>query len=557
MIPRRSRTQIESFQHLSRGQVAATMAAVVLAVLLSALDQTIVGTALPRIVSELGGFSRYTWVATSYLLASTAVVPIVGKLTDLYGRKPFYLGGVALFLVASALCGTSQTMDQLIVFRGLQGLGAGVMLANAFVVIGDLFPPAERGKYQGIVSSAFGLASIIGPATGGYITDNLSWRWVFYVNIPLGLVVLVVLGLAFPNVRPARHRRPLDVPGVVLLLLAVVPILLALSLGGHDLAWSSPQIVGLLGLGLAAGLAFVWVERRAEEPILPLGLFRDRIVAAALAAAFLMSFALFGAIIFVPLLLQGGLGASATVSGSILTPMMLSMVAGSILSGQLLSRSGGRYRRQALVGVTLATLGTYLLTTVTLASSPAEVIRDLVLVGLGLGTLMPILTIAVQNAVPYEQMGVATASTQFFRSIGGTLGLAVLGSVMTHRFSAALGQALPAPMRQALTPERLAELGSNANALADPRSREQLEAGFAALGSQGGTMFQQLMEAMRLALAAGLHDVFLVATAAMIASCVALLFLREIPLRQSHATARSLAGTPLGPAVPEGHLPEP
>jgi EmrB/QacA subfamily drug resistance transporter len=340
-----------SLSALPRKQVVTTLVGVMLAMFLGSLDQTVVGTAMPRIIADLGGFGQYTWVTTAYMITSAVVVPITGKLTDIYGRKIFYICGVAIFITGSVLCGLSQTIVHIIFFRGFQGVGAGIMMANAFTTIGDLFPPAVRGKYTGLMSSVFGVSSIIGPTLGGFITDRLSWHWIFFVNVPLGLAVIVLFIFFFPNIQRDSLRHRIDYPGVALLILAVVPLLLALSWGGVEYPWRSPEIIGMFIFAAVALVFFILIERRSEEPIVPLTIFNNRIVSVSLAMNFLTGFGMFGSTIFVPLFFQGVLGATATASGSFLTPMMLGTVFGSFISGQFLSRAGGHYRTHYRRGV--------------------------------------------------------------------------------------------------------------------------------------------------------------------------------------------------------------
>jgi len=519
---------------LPRRQVFVTLAGVMLAMFLSSIDQTVVGTAMPRIIADLGGFDRYTWVTTAYLVTSTTMVPIVGRLTDMYGRKWFYIAGIVVFLVGSALSGLSQTLTQLIVFRALQGIGGGIMMANAFIVIGDLFPPAERGKYQGLITAVFGLSSIIGPALGGFITDNLSWHWIFYVNLPLGIPVVFLFIRFFPDVRPAAREHQLDLLGLTTLVLFIVPLMLGLSWGGVQYGWGSPQVVGALTVAALMAFVFVVTESRAPEPILPLGIFRNRVVTVTNIVGFFTGFGMFGAIIFIPLFFQGVLGSSATSSGSFLTPMMLGMVVGSVLSGQAVSRLGGHYRAQILAGLAIMGAGIFLLSRMTVDTAQARVVFDIVLVGLGMGTALPLYTIAVQNAVPYSIMGVVTSSVQFFRQIGGTLGLAVFGSLMANRFASGLGTQLPASVKEALPAGALSELSSNPQALMSPDALASLEDMFSGLGAQGAEMMQQLMQALREALAGAITDVFLLGLATVAVAFTISIFLKEIPLKKRH-----------------------
>ena len=432
---------------MPRRHIVLTMGGLMLALFLASLDQTIVSTAMPRIVADLGGFDRFTWVTTAYLVASTTVVPIVGRLSDLYGRKAFFLGGICVFLVGSVLAGVSQSMNQLIAFRAIQGIGGGTIMAMSMTTVGDLFSPAERGKYQGIVAGVFGLSSVIGPTLGGFITDSLSWNWVFYVNLPLGLPVIALFIRFFPNVRPMGRIHRLDYAGMALLALVVIPLLIGLSLGGIQYEWLSPQIVGILVFAALMILTLVMVERRASDPIMPLSIYSNRTVSVSLVAVFITGFAMFGSIIFIPLFFQGVLGASATSSGSFLTPMMLGMVVAAGLSGQALSRLGGHYRTQGLIGIALMGTGMVLISRMTADTSFGQAVASIVVTGLGLGITFPSFTIAVQNAVPPNLLGAATSATQFYRSVGGALGLAVLGSYMANRFATGLNDALPPAIR--------------------------------------------------------------------------------------------------------------
>lgn len=523
---------VDDFPRLPQRQVLLTMGGVMLALFLASLDQTIVGTAMPRIIADLGGFDRYTWVTTSYLVASTAIVPISGRLSDIYGRKWFYIGGITIFLIGSVLSGLSATMGQLIGYRAIQGLGAGVMMAIAFVSVGDLFPPAERGKYQGVIAAVFGLSSVIGPTLGGFITDTLSWHWVFFVNVPVGVVVIALFVRFFPAIRPTGVSHSIDYLGVVLLLLSVVPLLMALSWGGVQYQWASPQIIGMLAFAAAMTGLFLLQESRTAEPILPLSIFRNRVVSVSLAVVFLTGFAMFGGIIFIPLFFQGVLGSSATSSGSFLTPMMLGTVFGAAISGQLLSRLGGHYRILGLVGVGLMGVGTFLVSRMDVQTSYVNAVANIVLLGFGLGMTFPVFTIAVQNAVPYKLMGVATSSTQFFRTIGGTLGLAILGSFMVGRFKDDLAAEIPDAARQALPPGTLDQMANNPQALVSLQAMDSLQQAFAQMGPQGAELARQVVLGLREALAFAISNVFVVSLLVLALAFALTLLLKEIPLQR-------------------------
>ena len=518
---------------LTRQQVIFTMGGLMLAMFLASLDQTIVSTAMPRIVTDLGGFDRFTWITTAYLVASTTFVPIVGRLSDLYGRKSFFLGGIIIFLIGSVLAGASQTMDQLIGFRALQGLGGGAIMAMAFTTVGDLFSPRERGKYQGFVAAVFGLSSVIGPTLGGVITDYLSWNWIFYVNVPLGLIVVALFIRFFPNLRPAARSHRLDYAGMALLVATVVPLLVGLSLAGVEYAWLSPQIIGVLALAVLMLAGFIVAEKRAEDPIMPLQMFSNRIVSITIAAVFITGFAMFGAIIFIPLFFQGVLGASATSSGSFLTPMMLSMVVAAALAGQSLSRFGGHYRIQALIGIGIMLVGVVLIAGMTPETSFVQAVVFISITGIGLGITFPGFSIAVQNSVPHELLGVATSATQFFRTVGGTLGLAILGAFMANRFASGIESSLPPEIRSAIPAQQLTALQENPQALVNPAAFAELQAALAGQGEAGPQLATQLVEVLRSVLADAITDVFAVVAVALGLGFVVVIFLKEVALRQT------------------------
>jgi EmrB/QacA subfamily drug resistance transporter len=519
---------------LPRKQVIITFGGVMLAMFLSALDQTVVGTAMPRIISELGGFNQYTWVTTAYIITSAVAVPITGKLTDIYGRKRFYLGGLFIFVLGSVLCGISNTMNQIIIFRGLQGIGAGVMMANAFTVIGDLFPPAVRGKYQGLMSAVFGIASIAGPTLGGYITDSLSWHWVFFVNIPLGLAIIVLFFFFFPDFRADNHKHSIDYLGVMLLILGVVPLMLALSWAGVEYAWGSFQIIGMFAFSAVALGIFLLVESRVKEPIIPLFIFRNRIVSISGILMFLTGAGMFGAFTFIPLFFQGVLGATATSSGNFVTPMMLGNVVGSFISGQFLARAGGHYRLQGAIGVAIMAVGMWLLSQMNMDTSNSTAVRNMVITGIGLGITMPLYILAVQNAVPYSVLGTATSSVAFFRSLGGSVGLAVFGSVMNNRFAGEINQSLPIEFTSLVPPDQLDSLVRNPQALMNPEAQTQLQNIISQAGNQSPDLIQQVMHAMRESLSFSISHVYYYAFFLVVLAFIINLFLKEIPLRKQH-----------------------
>jgi len=522
---------LTGFHELKGGQLALTLAGLMLGIFLSSLDQTIVSTALPSVIASLNGLDRYAWVFTSYMVTSTAGVLVFGKLSDMYGRKWIYIAGVLLFLLGSALSGMSQTMNQLIAFRAFQGIGAGVMMSVSFAIVGDIFPPAKRGKWMGLFSGIFALSSVIGPTVGGYITDNWSWRWVFYVNLPLGAVALAFLVAFMPRVRARGRELPIDYLGVALLLLAVVPMLVGVSLTGLDYGWRSPQVVALLAFSAVALVAFLLVERRAKDPILPLAFFRDRTYSASAVSVFLTSVGMFGAILFIPLFVQGVIGKTATGSGNVLMPLMLGVVAGAALSGQLISRTG-RFRAIGVVGIAVAAYGMYLLSRMQVDTGMGVTIRNMVVLGLGLGTTMPLFTIVVQNAFPQRVLGQVTSSVQFFRGVGGAIGSAVFGSIFVGRFHDALLARLPERAAAAVTSGDLSML-NNPESLSTPQAQAALQGQLAQLGLDPSSM-QQLFAGVKASIVVAFQEVFVLGLALVAVAWLAAFFLKEIPLRKSN-----------------------
>src|SRR6266478_2768696 len=411
---------------LTRPQLVGTMTGLVLAMLLAALDQTIVGTAEPRIIASLSGFNRYPWVATAYMLSSTIIVPIIAKLSDLFGRKWFFLWGATVFVATSALCGASgdlnflglDGMNQLILFRGLQGIGAGAVMGLIFVIVGDIFSPAERGRYQGFFSGVWGVAAILGPTLGGWLTDHISWRATFYVNLPVGLIAIAAIYFEFPDIRPHGVRRRLDWAGAFTLIACIVPLLLALT-WVTDYGWESGRVEFLLVFAAVMLAAFLYAEAKAEEPLIPLTLFRDPVIRICSICIFVLGMGMFGVIIYLPLFMQGVLGVSATQSGALLTPLMFGAVTGSFLGGQLTYRLKS-YKLPGTLGSVLVASGMTIFAMMSASTPRLEVVFGMILAGLGMGMVQPVYTVAVQNVAPRAQMGAATASTIFFRAIGST-----------------------------------------------------------------------------------------------------------------------------------------
>ncbi|HKH10005.1 MAG TPA: MDR family MFS transporter [Rubrobacter sp.] len=500
------------FRRSSRGSIVIAVAGLMLALFLVALDQTIVGTALPKIIADLDGFEKYAWVTTAYLLASTSMIPVIGKLGDLYGRKWFIVGGVVVFLIGSALCGAAWGMTELILFRGIQGLGAGMIFSNIFTSIADIFPdPARRAKYQGVFFAVFSLSSVIGPTLGGWITDNYSWRWVFYVNIPLGLFSLVVL----PFVLRQSERRPgakIDFLGAATITASVASLLLALSWVGEGFAWGDTRVVAGFIISAVLLAAFIPIELRAPEPVIPLSLFKSRVFTTSALLMFFVGVGMFGIILYTPLFVQGALGKTATGSGTVLTPLVFAMTFVGILGGQIIARVR-RVKPFTIFGTVMMTFGVYLLTTMNVDTTQATVALYLGVTGLGLGLIMPTATLAVQNSVEKHLLGVATSSTQFVRSVGSTVGTAVIGSIVTKGYADKLDANAP---EQA--PGRLVTALENPQALVSDGARQALERAASAFPG-GEQLVAQVIRTARVALSDSIHDGFvlvLVCTAAAV-----------------------------------------
>ncbi|MFI5818013.1 DHA2 family efflux MFS transporter permease subunit [Streptomyces rishiriensis] len=503
-----SRTADPRQEHVS-GNVLVSIGALLLGMLLAALDQTIVSTALPTIVSDLGGLEHLSWVVTAYLLASTAATPLWGKLGDQYGRKRLFQIAIVIFLVGSALCGMAQNMPQLIAFRAVQGMGGGGLMVLSMAIVGDIVPPRDRGRYQGLFGAVFGATSVLGPLLGGLFTEHLSWRWVFYVNLPVGVVALVVIA-AVLHIPRRSTRHVIDYLGTFLIASVATCLVLVASLGGTTWDWGSPQIVGLAALGVLLAVAFVAVERRAAEPVLPLKLFGIRTFTLSAVISFIVGFAMFGAMTYLPTFLQVVQGVSPTMSGVHMLPMVAGMLLSSTASGQIVSRTG-RWKVFPITGTAVTTVGLLLLHRLDEHSSTAEMSLCFFVFGLGLGLVMQVLVLIVQNAVAYEDLGVATSGATFFRSIGASFGVAIFGAVFASR----LGDKLTDAFRGVRLPP-----GVSAGALeSDPRG----------IGSLPSDLRPRALHAY----ASSITDVFLYAAPVALLGFVLAWFLREDPLRGS------------------------
>jgi EmrB/QacA subfamily drug resistance transporter len=518
------------------------MVAVLLGLFLGALDQTIVGVALPRIVSDLKGSDLYTWVVTAYLLTSTITVPIYGKLGDVFGRQRMLIVGIVIFLAGSALSGLSQSMGELIVFRALQGCGAGALFPIALAVVGDLFTPRERGRYQGLFGAVFGLSFIVGPMLGGVITDDISWHWIFYVNVPVGIVALYAISTRLPNLKTTAARlRDLDFSGIAIFTVGVVPILVGLTFKGLTDAsgslygWTAWQVGGLILVGLALMAAFIVNEARVRQPIIPLDLFSTRTLAFTNVAVFMVASCMFAAVIFIPLYYQVVRGVSATASGYSMWPLLLGLIITSVGAGFYLTRTG-RYKVLLLVGLGVLIVGSFLLTHLSPATATPTLWLWLALTGLGIGPSMSVFTVVIQNAAPKERLGTATSTLTFLRQVGGVVGLAIAGTV----FSQGLSTQMPKQLSAAHLPSQLTAHFSGTGTFS--------ENNIASVGNLGQTILQavpaaaraevrpflpQIVGALHNAMSLALGGVFWVAVVGAVLGFLATLVIRELPLRGS------------------------
>ncbi|WP_166240739.1 MDR family MFS transporter [Paenibacillus turpanensis] len=503
------------------------IAGLIIAMLFGALEGTIVGTAMPTIVGEFGGLGLMTWLTTAYMLTSTVVVPVAGKLADLIGRRTVYVTGLTIFIVSSALCGMSQNMTELILFRGLQGIGGGIMMPMAMIIIGDMFTGKQRAKWQGVFGALFGLSSVIGPQVGGWIVDAWNWRWVFYINLPVGIIATIFIALALPK-HQSKGKVTFDIPGILSMIVGVVSLLLALTFGGVDYPWGSWQILSLFALSVISLLLFVRFESKAEEPILPIRLFKNRTFTVINGIGFLMSVGMFGAIMFVPLFMQGIVGISPSASGTVMTPMMITMIAASMIGGQLVHKIG--VRNQMIAGMIVMAAGFFLLTNLGMDTSKLTASSYMVVMGLGMGLVMPLLTLSLQESFPKSELGVVTSSSQFFRQIGGTFGMTILGAVMNHRSTDLLSENL-VPMLKQLPAEAQAMTGEMTHLVeTNPQQLYSMLLSPETLAKLPEALVQRIGPILKTSLVDSLHSVFWLGLGFIVLGAVLTFFVGKIKL---------------------------
>jgi EmrB/QacA subfamily drug resistance transporter len=502
-------TRASSSEQPTTPRIGPIFGALILVLLIASLDQTIVSTALPTIAGDLGGASKLAWVVTAYMLASTVTTPLSGKLGDLYGRKVVLQTALAVFLIGSILCGLSQNMTELILFRAIQGLGAGGLMVTTQAAIGDVVPPRDRGRYSGLMGGVFGISTVIGPLLGGFFVDNLSWRWIFYINVPIGVIAFVVIAAVF-SVRSERTHHDIDYLGITLLAAGLSSIVLLTTLGGNTYAWASAEIAGLAVASVVFTLGFVVAEHRAAEPVLPLSLFRNRVFAVSSAVGFVVGVALFGSVTYLPLFLQLVKGSTPTISGLEMLPLMAGVLTSSIGSGLVISKTG-RYKIFPIAGTALMVVGMALLARLEVGTGIPEAGLYMLVLGLGLGGVMQVLVLVVQNAVDYSQLGVATSGASLFRSMGGSIGTPIFGAILTGRLTSNLHGALPNAAGQ------VGRLTSGAT----PDVIRNLP--------------PVIRAAFRHAYVESLHPVFLAGASVAVVAFVLTWFIKEVPLRKTVA----------------------
>jgi len=518
-------------EHLSSKRKLSIMIAIMAAMFFAAINQTITSTAMPRIIAILEGMDLYTWTINIYLLTSTIATVLVGKLSDMFGRKPFLLVGILLFIIGAFLTGTSSDVYQFIIYRGIQGVGAGIIQSTAFTAVGDLFPPRERGKWMGLMMAIFGFSSVLGPTLGGYLVDHLDWHWLFWIFLPLGVVAFVMIMMLFPKTERGASEK-IDFLGSLFMTTTIVPLLLAFTWAGTEYEWGSPEILGLLGATLVSAIIFILIEWKAQNPILPLHLFKNGVVTISNIIGFIMNFGMMGAMIYLSFFVQGVLGISATYAGYVTMPMSIVMVIASSVTGQLMARKG-KYKRYALVGIPIMIAGMAIMI---FMNSVWMAVLSMIVFGFGLGLGMPVFSLATQNAVPHKELGVVTASSQLFRNLGGTIGIAVMGTVMANNLGKHLKDAIAslattdfAKLDPALSQKLLAF--ANPQAL---MNKPLIEETAAKLPADVQPIFAQMLDAIREALGSTLSTVFLTGTIILMVAFVLVFFLKEIPLRTTN-----------------------
>lgn len=541
--------------HLSDKRKMTIMIAIITSLFFAAINQTIIGIAMPRIIANLGGMDYYSWAITIYLLTSTVASVLVGKLSDIYGRKPFILSGIGLFMIGAILSGFSSDIFELISYRAIQGAGAGIIMSTVFTAIGDLYEPRERAKWTGVMSAVFGLSSVAGPLMGGYIVDHLDWRWVFWIFLPLGIIAFILILINFPKV-PKRQGESVDYWGSLFLTLTIVPMLLAFSLAGDgpkQYAWGSWQIIGLFAATILSLIIFVRIQFKVKSPVLPLALFKNSVFTVSNLVGFFLNAAMMGAIIYVPFFVQGVKGISPTMAGYVAMPMSIAMLITTSFAGQMMSKTG-KYKKMAIIGLTVMAISMALMYFMVPSTPIYVLIMYMILLGLGIGVAMPVFSLTVQNAVSPQQIGVATATSQLFRNLGGTIGIAVMGSLMSANITKKMTQLSGNTGDNSNVAGSNPELAEKLSLFSNPQNlldQPKIEAALNSLSPELQTVFTQMLDMIREALSYAITTTFLAGAIVACLAVVTALFLKEIPLRSAkgmvqqtaaiHSEARSLS----------------
>jgi EmrB/QacA subfamily drug resistance transporter len=539
-----AKSNIQTTNQITGAKKWFAFATVLLTMFFSSMDQTVVSTAMPTIIGKLNGFSLYAWVFTAYMMASSVTIPIYGKLSDVFGRKPFYLFGLIMFGVGSAISGQAHTMTELVWARGIQGIGAGAMMSMPRATVGDIFSPKERAKWMGVMMGVFGLSSIIGPALGGWITDSFSWRWVFYINLPFAILAIIGVVFTLPKVR-AEHQVKVDWLGSGLLIIGLIPILLAFTWAGSKYAWLSPIELSLFIGGLLFIVIFILWERKAADPVLSPTLFKNRIFSTSLILGILVGMTMFGSLMFLPIFVQGVIGLNAQNSGWVMTPMMAGFMIGSIVAGQVMSKTG-RYKYLAIASGAIVIIGSLLLNQMNIHTKWMTVSINMIVLGLGIGSLMPLMNMAVQNAFPYKMMGTVNSTQQFVQSLAGVIASPIFGSILNKSFSNKLSETMPKSLGQF----KKAITSQNPQSLLTAQAQHALSAKFSQFGPQGHKMYLQLMDAVKSSLTYGVQHLFMVGLVFSILLFIGTFFLPETKLKgkeyfeENGENAKSVAAQP-------------
>ncbi|MDQ0351806.1 EmrB/QacA subfamily drug resistance transporter [Alkalibacillus filiformis] len=506
------------------------LATVMMTMFFASMNQTVVSTAIPTIVSDLSGFEYYAWLFSAFMITSAVTVPIYGKLSDVYGRRPFYLFGLIVFAIGSVLAGLAESMMWLIVARAIQGIGAGAMMTMPNATIGDIFNPKERGKWMGVLGIVFGISSIIGPTLGGFITQQFGWEWVFFVNLPFAVLAIIGVYFTLPKVK-TEDQVKVDWTGSFLLIAGLLPIMIGLTWVGDRFGWTDWQVVTVFIVGIIILTIFVLFERRVKDAIIEMSFFKNKIFSITVVLALFVTMAMFGTIMFLPLYIQGVVGLTVQQSGIVMTPLMLSFIIGATLTGQLMSRTG-TYKRYAFVGATLMLIGLFLFNQMDVNTTFWTVMINMAVFGIGIGSLMPIMNVSVQNAFPYKQMGQVNANLQFSRSLAGVIAAPVFGAILNAWFLRRFNEVEPSGFNELSDSAQQDILAMDPQQLITREAQESVESSFAAVGPEGEALYQEWLHAIQLSLSSGISALFFVGLIFAVLTLVCVIFLPEYKLQE-------------------------